>query len=480
MAIASPIEKPLARNRGAGVAPCERRDGGLYPPRIVPPGHAPGPVTFLRRLLRDPLMAIPQDAYEQPIGFRNWPTAIAYVTGPDAVKTVLVDRRDAFARKPPAQRHVLGRLLGEGILLAEGASWKWQRQTTAPLFRHSEIMGYLPTMVAAADAQVADWRKSRAEVHNVGAAMTRATYDVIGRTILVGEAENIEEIQERDRARYGRALPWAAIYGLLRVPGWMPRPGRGVMNRRDDAMRAAVDRMITAQIQSSNEDGDGGDLLSRLLRARHPDTGQQMSRAQLIDTVLTFLLAGHHTTATALTWTLYLLATAPDWAERIHAEVRAVAGDRAIGADDIAQLVVTQQVLKESMRLLPPVPTMSRLATEPCEVAGAPIAKGTFVLLPIYVLHRHRSAWSDPDRFDPERFAPDAEAAHHPCQFMPFGRGPRTCSGLTFAMVEATVMLATFVRAMRFDLPEPDYSPVPISRVVLFPRDGMHLRVIPR
>ena len=459
-----------------GVTPCMRRGGHLYPPRIAPAPAPPGPIAFLRRVLSEPLRAIPKEAYEQPIGVRRWPVPVVYATAPDPVKSILVDQRDAFHRKPDAQRHILGRLLGQGILLAEGQTWRWQRQTTAPLFRHSEILGYLPTIVDAAGATVRKWQNAPSMPHAIDVDMTRATYDVIARTMLIGGSEEVTRIMESDATSYSRALPWAAVYGLLRAPHWLPRPGRSAMNRRDDALRAAVDAMI-----SDHDDATGDDLLGRLLAARHPETGDAMTRAQLIDNILTFLLAGHHTTAMALTWTLYLLACAPEWAEHIHGEVERVVGDAPVSPAHIDDLVFVQQVLKESMRLLPPVPTMStpgncRYRTLRCSRQG-PVR---FTLIPIYVLHRHRSVWKNPDRFDPERFSPEQEKSHHPCQFMPFGRGPRTCSGLSFAMIEATVMLATFVRAARFTLPTPDYSPEPVSRVVLFPRDGLQLVVEPR
>jgi cytochrome P450 len=204
-----------------------------------------------------------------------------------------------------------------------------------------------------------------------------------------------------------------------------------------------------------------------------------MSDEQLVDNVLTFLSAGHETTARALTWTLYLIARAPEWESRIVKEVEQVAGHAPITSEHIDRLQVVSQVLKESMRLYPPVPVLTRIARGEVEIGGWQLVGGTLIVMPIYAIHRHRRLWDDPDRFDPNRFAPANEVRYSRYQFMPFGAGPRICVGASFGLIEATAMLATLVRAAKFEVPD-GYQPVPISRVTLRPKGGMPLRVWPR
>jgi len=238
-------------------------------------------------------------------------------------------------------------------------------------------------------------------------------------------------------------------------------------------MREAVADLVRARRTAPSQRDD---LLARLLGAKDPETGRPMSDGQLVDNLLTFLLAGHETTAKALTWALYLVARSPHWEARMLEEIGGVAGNGPITAEHISRLVVVGQVLKEAMRLYPPAPVLTRIANEPTELGGKQLDAGSLIVMPIFAIHRHRRLWQDPDRFEPERFAPEREQTYSRYQFMPFGAGPRICIGASFAMIEATAMLATFVRAARFEVPA-GHNPVPISRVTLRPSGGMPLKV---
>jgi cytochrome P450 len=210
--------------------------------------------------------------------------------------------------------------------------------------------------------------------------------------------------------------------------------------------------------------------------ARDPETGQSMNDEQLVDNLLTFYLAGHETTAKALTWTLYVLARSPQWTALLEDEIARVTGGGAVTAEHIDRLALVQQVIKESMRIYPPVPLMSRQAVAETKLDGHTVKAGTSLVMPIYAIHRHRKRWEDPDAFDPGRFAPDREAKIPRYQYMPFGAGPRICIGNAFAMIEATAMLATMLQRVRF-APKEGYEPEPIARVTLLPRGGMPLKV---
>jgi cytochrome P450 len=216
--------------------------------------------------------------------------------------------------------------------------------------------------------------------------------------------------------------------------------------------------------------------MRRLVAARDPETGRAMDEEQLIDNLLTFYLAGHETTATALTWTLYLLARSPQWSARLEEEIERVTGGEPLAGEHVERLVLTHQVIKESMRLYPPVPLMTRQAVADARLGEHAVRAGASVVMPIYAIHRHAKRWEDPDAFDPTRFAPDREAAIPRYQYMPFGAGPRICIGMGFAMLEATAMLATLLRGADF-APVPGREPAPVARVTLVPGGGMPLEV---
>jgi len=212
------------------------------------------------------------------------------------------------------------------------------------------------------------------------------------------------------------------------------------------------------------------------MRARDPETGQTMNDEQLIDNLLTFYLAGHETTARALAWTLYLISQSPEWAAALEEEVARVTGGGPVEGAHLERLVLVQQVLKESMRLYPPVPLINRQCVAAARLDGVEVLPGATVVMPIYAMHRHAKRWEDPDAFDPARFAPERESKIPRYQYIPFGAGPRICIGMAFAMLEATAMLATLLREARF-APVPGHEPTPVARVTLQPGGGLPLQV---
>jgi cytochrome P450 len=224
---------------------------------------------------------------------------------------------------------------------------------------------------------------------------------------------------------------------------------------------------------------DRDDLLSRLLRAKDPETGRAIGEEQLIDNLMALFITGLETTARALMWSLYLIACAPEWERRICAEIATVLKDAPAGAEHLDQLVITQQILKEAMRLYPPVPAIVRVAREDTMLKDERIAAGTLVIISIYALHRNSTRWTNPDSFDPSRFAPGNEKDIARYQYLPFGAGPRICIGAALAMIEATAMLATIIRAARFET-VPGRVPALAWRVSLRAVGRMPLRVFMR
>jgi cytochrome P450 len=437
------------------------------PARVVPPEAPLGRLAFIARFVRNPLAVVPRAAYlEDFVAVPGAP--IAWVTGPALIRAVLLEEREKFAKL--AQIRLLGPLLGKGILTSEGADWKWQRQASAPMFRQQELVHFVPGFVRVARRLAARWTDNG--VRAVDRDMTQVTFEVISATLLPSADAGMPDAIERSTASFQRAGAWAQLYAWVGAPRWLPQPGRAGSAAAVAALRGAVHRIL-AERRASGEAKD--DLLARLMRARDPETGQAMNDEQLVDNLLTFYLAGHETTAKALTWTLYLLACFPAWARRLEAEVDAVAGREDVTAEHAERLTLVQQVLKESMRLYPPVPLMTRQAVADTTLDGHRIRAGTSLVMPIYTIHRHARRWEDPEAFAPERFAPEREHAIPRYQYMPFGAGPRICIGMAFAMLEATAILATLLQRVRFAPVGRD--PEPVARVTLIPKGGMPLAV---
>lgn len=448
----------------------------LYPPTVTPP---PAPLSlrqFVLRFVKNPLLALPQTAYEQPVVTRETiGRTVFWIADPKLTEEVLVKNAASFF-KTPVEKRVFRRSLKDGVISSDGALWRWQRRTLAPLFRPSEILKYIPGMAQPAEELLEEWRGAKpGSVQQIDADMVEATFAVIARTMLQGGEPREAAIIKSATAQSLENITWEIMYGLLRLPLWLPHPASWILSRSSKRLRGAVHDIIARR---QAEGSDGHDLLGRLLQARDPETGEPMTMEQLINNLLTLLEAGHETTSRALSWTLYLLARAPDWQERVRAEIASVCGDDKISAEQIGALQLTQQVLKEAMRLYPPVPAMTRISVAPVSLSGVDIPQDSFIIIPIFCIHRHKALWTDPNRFDPTRFAPEREAAYPRTQFMPFGGGPRICLGNSFAMAEATVILATLIRGARFDW-DGRHEPEPVSRITLQPRGGMPLLVTP-
>ncbi|HXF79950.1 MAG TPA: cytochrome P450 [Usitatibacter sp.] len=448
----------------------------LTPPHVEPVATR-GRIAFLAAALRNPLQTIPRAVYEEDVFARLGAKRI-WITEPGLIRKVLLEERDKYQKL--TQIKLLSPLLGKGILTSEGADWKWQRQASAPMFRPQDLLAFVPTFVRAADDVVARWRAAPAgTVHAVAEDMTRATFDVIAASLLPSpDAAFADDIQGGVRSLQ-RSGAWDILYVSMGFPPWLPRPGMLRSARAVRGLRSRVRGVVRDRHAAIASGGAQDDLLGRLIAARDPETGRSMDDGQLVDNLLTFYLAGHETTAKALTWTLYLLSRSPQWSARLEEEIARVTGGEAIRAGHVDGLVLTQQVIKESMRLYPPVPIMTRQAVAETSLAGHTLAVGTSVMMSIYAIHRHAKRWARPHEFDPSRFSPENEAKMPRYQYMPFGAGPRICIGMSFAMLEAATILATLVQRARFRFAGGE-DPFPVARVTLTPRGGMPLAVTMR
>jgi cytochrome P450 len=450
--------------------------GSFRPPRVVPSRK---PLRFpfnLTMTLTNNLELIPQQAFEEPLAIVPGPPRMAFFCGPEEVKTLLHTRHAEFP-KGRLQNAVLEPVFGNAMISSEGHDWRWQRSVAAPLFRHDELMRYGPVMTEAAEATVSTWRSAEpGSIRLINKDMMRAAFHVISNTMLAGGAPSVIAAIEKGHSDYYAGANWWIVYGMLGLPHWLPRPGGRRMRAHERRLRGAVAELVRSRDASA---ADGNDLLARLVGSTDPETGRSMPGELLVDNIVSFLMAGYDTTALALTWTLYLISQSPEWEERMLAEIESVVGSEPVTAAHYRRLGVVQQVVSESLRLYPTAPVIIRDIVDDVSFYGTRIPAGTIGIIPIYAIHRHRSFWDDPDRFDPGRFDPDRAEKPSRYQYMPFGAGPRICLGATFALIEATIMVATFVRAARFEV-DPQFIPTPTGRMFLLPKNGMPMRVMLR
>jgi cytochrome P450 len=448
-------------------------DTGAVPAYVPPAPKALGFPGNLVRLVKNNLGIIPQAAYEQPLVMTDSFPKMAFITGPEFVETVL-KRRAADFPKGRLQNETLEPLFGNAMISSEGHDWKWQRAITAPLFRHEELLRYVPVMRQSAEEQIAAWKaEGGTGFRAINRDMFRVAFSVISRTMLEGGADDVIKVIETGHAAYFGHVNWWILYKMLGLPGWLPRPGGSVMRLQEKKIHEAVTSLVRDR-KAHAETGD--DLLARLVRGRDPETGEGMSDERLVNNIIAFLVAGYDTTALALSWALYLLSLNPVWAERARAEVCRVAGDSPIGPEHLNDLRVVEQILNETLRLYPTAPIVVRDILEDADFGGTIVRKGTIGLVPIYAIHRHRSFWQEPNRFDPARFDPETGAKPSRYQFLPFGAGPRICLGAAFTMIEAKVILATFLREARFEL-KPGYMAEPVGQMFLTMREDIPMRV---
>jgi cytochrome P450 len=398
-----------------------------------------------------------------------------FVMSPALIRQVLLDEADSF-EKSAIGRRAFGPVLGDSILLAEGARWRRQRHAAAPLFRHKQLLDFLPVVIAAAERTRDRWLSyPTASEIDVAREMMRTTFDIVLATMLPGSGAHDLARIEQAIADYLESTTWKMVLTVLGAPHWFPHPGMRKAARGRDFLKQFVagltSEMARGELCSRN------DLLSLLIRANDPDTGQPMSEIDVRDNILAFVMAGHETTALALTWTCYLLSLHPEVEERVRSEIAAVTGRTAVRGEHIESLRYTQQVVQEVMRLYPPVPLMVREARRVLRLGKEVIAPGTFIYVPIYAVHRHEEFWEQPDLFDPDRFAPERVKARDRYVYLPFGAGPRTCIGMSFAQMEATAVMAVLLSSLQLRL-RPGYVPQPKLRGTLRPTRGMPMRVI--
>jgi cytochrome P450 len=426
-------------------------------------------------MIGNPISGWSEDFYREKIVVYRWlGIESAFVMDPALIQSILLDDAASYS-KQPLNDEVFGEAIGGGLLNAEGDAWRWQRRLTAPLFRSEDVLAYVPAFASACAQLFERWRGTPPGTSQaIGKDMTRATLQALQDSVLgasLGE-EDRKSIEQASAAFLGYSV-WKVVFASLRLPTWIPHPGSRVMARAGETMRDVATRVLAGARQSADRRDD---LLARLVTARDPASGEAMPDDLIVDNVVTFLIAGHETTSQALTWTLYLLALFPEWQETVRKEVLAVTGGCGIQSGDIAKLTLLDAVFQEAMRLYPPAPLLMRRTVKPVTLGGVELGEFATISIPVYIVHRHRGIWHDPLAFDPSRFTPESKTHRHRCAYMPFGAGPRTCVGASFAMIEGKTMLATLLQRARFALPDGEL-PTPFARITLGPKHGLNLKV---
>lgn len=445
------------------------------PPSIFPltPRSMP---RVLFSLIRNPLDALPAQIFTEPFVFTRMGGKLrVYLADPELIYQALVRNADALGKGEDVRR-LLGPALGEGILTSDGAHWKWQRQSVAGAFRHEKLLELQPAMIGAAGRRRDLWLAHKGGILDLGQEMMRTTFDIIVETMMSGgDGIDVDRV-ERNITNYLKPTGWKFAMGLIGAPDWMPHPGKEKAKSAVAFLRGTLAKVIAERRRSGIERSD---LVSMLLGAADPETGRTMNDEEIIDNLMTFITAGHETTALGLAWTLHLLARHPDYQARLFDEIAIVSGGGPLLAEHVGKLTYARQVFSEAMRLYPPAPIISRAAIREFTLGGYTIPAGAILYIPIYAVHRHASIWEDPLVFDPERFDPETAKSRHRFAFMPFGAGPRVCIGNGFAMMEAVAILAVLLQKFRVTGSN-DPSPKPMMKVTLRPMHPLSINLVER
>jgi cytochrome P450 len=449
------------------------------PSAPVPLRSRLSPLRYYRALRTNPITTWHQEAFDMPIlAYRSPLGDMVVVNAPDAIRRVFLDNAGNYP-KDGLQLEKLGPALGRGLLTTDGEDWKFQRRTLAPLFQPQAVTDYLPAMVDAVSDRLARFAIAAKEgtTIDMAAEMTKLTYDVISRTVFSNELETSAEVMSAAVSRYFAVLGRLNLWDFLKIPSWVPRSSQWRVRPATAVFRNEVRRLLERRrVREAASEQLPRDIVTLLTLARDPETGARLDDRIIHDNLVTFIGAGHETTANALGWTLYLLSIFP-WAyDRVAQEVDTVLAGGVPTAGDIPQLVFTRMVVEEAMRLYPPVPFLSREAIGPDRLGDVEVAAGARVVVAPWIVHRHRLLWEEPDLFEPERFAPERRALMPRFGYLPFGAGPRICIGAGFAMQEALVALAMIVQRFRFRL-VPDAEIEPIAWITLRPSNGLPMRL---
>lgn len=426
-------------------------------------------------LLRNPIDLMPAEAFtERLVLTRTFGKVRAYVCDPALVRELLVGHADDLEKSAVTKR-LLSPALGEGLLTAEGKHWRWQRQAVAPGFRPAALSSVLPDMIEGGLRTRDRWLKKPAGARvDLLPEMIDTTFEIILDTMLSGPSAIDSDAFERDVNDYLALTPWMFAQALIGLPQGFPHPGSKRARKAVADLKASVRKMLNERRAADTKH----DLVDTLMTASDPETGRRMTDEEIIENTLSFVIAGHETTASALTWTLGILARHPEHQDAIAEEVRRVTGGGVPTPEQITELDFTTRVASEAMRVYPPAGMIARRTLRDITLAGTTIPADSTAIVPIYAIHHNPKLWPDPEAFRPERFSPAESEGRSRFAYLPFGAGPRICIGNTFALNEAVAVLAILVSAFRIKSLGP--LPKPVLRVTMRPVTPLEVEITPR
>jgi cytochrome P450 len=393
------------------------------------------------------------------------------VNDPDGVRSVLVTNARSYG-KSTIQYSALSLVTGEGLLSADTAEWKRQRPMVQPAFHRETLTTIVSHVATAAERIIEDWNAlTEGAVVDIDAAIMNAALEVVGHALFGSDLST-----DADVLTTATLDALDVVIARARVPitppAWVPTPG----NRKLSSSVAALDRAVHSMLDSRGVREVPADMLDLLITARD-DEGHALTETEIRDQVVTFIVAGHETVASALTWTFALLAENPEVMRLLQAEADAVLGGNAAQFADYQRLPYARAVIDETLRLYPPAWLITRNSLGDDSLGGYEVPEGSLIIMSPWLLHRHPGVWANPDRFDPQRFI-DGEIDRS--AFIPFGAGPRQCIGRDFAYVEAVLLLSSLVAHFDLEYPAGQQRPPAVPLVTMRPANGLHLRVSAR
>ncbi|WP_336056098.1 cytochrome P450 [Nitratireductor sp. CH_MIT9313-5] len=445
------------------------------PPAPKPRTSPPSTLQMMRIVYRNPLELWGEPSYNEPwisiAGGLGGPLLIA--NDPGLIRHVLVDNARNYKMARVRQK-ILRPILRDGLLTAEGDVWKRSRKAMAPVFTPRHIADFAGPMLEQAESFATRYEAELGKIVDVSRDMTMLTFDILAETLfsgeVAGEPDSFAGQVDRLFETMGRVDP----LDLLGAPDWLPRITRLLGRNSLRFFRDIVARTIEMR-EAKMKRGEAvpEDFLTLLLQAEGPDG---LNRSEIEDNIITFIGAGHETTARALGWTFYCLAMLPAEREAIEHEVDEVLAREPDPVKWLDEMPRARAAFEEAMRLYPPAPSINREAVEDDRFADLDIPKGTQVLVMPWTVHRHRKLWDDPEEYRPARFHPENREAIDRYQYLPFGAGPRVCIGAKFAMQEAVIAMAVLMRRYRFDV-TPETKPWPVQKLTTQPQGGLPMKV---
>jgi cytochrome P450 len=455
------------------------------PPAPIPRNVPPSRLEIIRTILRNPLELWGEPSYTLPwISTRFFRERTLIVNDPGLIKHVLVDNASNY-RMSDIRQLVLRPILRDGLLTAEGQVWKRSRKAVAPVFTPRHARGFAGQMLRQSEDYVGKYGDIGAEgkVFDMATDMTELTFAILADTLFSGEivtasghfADDVNQLLHR----MGRVDPM----DLLRAPSWVPRVTRIGGQKVLGKFRSIVRDTMNMRLDKMRKDRASApdDFLTLLLEQAGPEG---LTMEEIEDNILTFIGAGHETTARALAWALFCIANTPDIRNGMEEEIDRVLASGAEPVEWLDLMPHVRAAFEEAMRLYPPAPSINRAAIADDEWISpkgerVEIPAGITVLIMPWTLHRHALYWDRPRAFMPERFLPENRGKINRFQYLPFGAGPRVCIGATFALQEAVIALAVLMHRFRFDL-TPETNPWPVQKLTTQPQNGLPMRVTPR